>query len=98
MEQKYNTSTLESELARLREYCEQKGEVIDYRKGEQLEREGDPARWLAYVERGCFKYVTRGISGASAGKGETGTVLMEQIYLKLNFSSPLLVDTSVKRL
>ena len=23
---------------------------------------GDPARWFAYVECGCFKYVTRGIS------------------------------------
>ena len=28
--------------------------MVDYRKGEQLEREGDPARWFAYVERGCF--------------------------------------------
>jgi len=28
----------------------------------QLEREGDPARWLAYVTEGCFKYVTHGLS------------------------------------
>ena len=31
-------------------------------KGDQLEREGDPARWLAFVTEGCFKYVTHGIS------------------------------------
>ena len=28
----------------------------------QLAREGDPARWLAYVTEGCFKYVTHGLS------------------------------------
>ena len=33
-----------------------------YRRGDQLEREGDPARWLAYVTEGCFKYVTHGLS------------------------------------
>ena len=33
-----------------------------YRRGDQLEREGDPARWLAYVTEGCFKYVTHGPS------------------------------------
>ena len=38
------------------------GEAVTYRKGDQLEREGDPARWLAFVEIGCFKYVTHGIS------------------------------------
>ena len=31
-------------------------------KGEQLEREGDPARWFGFVTEGCFKYVTYGIS------------------------------------
>ncbi len=30
-----------------------------YCKGDQLEREGDPARWMAFVESGCFKYVNR---------------------------------------
>jgi len=33
-----------------------------YRRGDQLEREGDPARWLAYVTEGCFKYVAHGLS------------------------------------
>ena len=46
----------------LREFCEQEGELVTYYKGDQLEREGDPARWFAFVTEGCFKYVTRGIS------------------------------------
>ena len=41
----------------LREFCEQKGELVTYRKGDQLEREGDPACWFGYVTEGCFKYV-----------------------------------------
>ena len=59
MEQRYNTSI---NINPLREFCEQHGEVIDYRKGERMECEGEPARWFAFVEKGCFKYVTRGIS------------------------------------
>jgi CRP-like cAMP-binding protein len=35
---------------------------VSYRKGDQLEREGDPSRWFGYVTDGCFKYVTHGIS------------------------------------
>ena len=62
MEQKYNTSELSLEMARLREYCMQEGESVAYRKGERLECEGEPAKWIAYVERGCFKYATQGIS------------------------------------
>ena len=60
MEQKFNDNRLDLET--LREFCEREGEAVIYRKGDQLEREGDPARWLAFVERGCFKYVTHGIS------------------------------------
>lgn len=62
MEQKYNTSSLGPEMERLRDFCEREGEVVTFNKGEQFEREGEPAQWLAYVERGAFKYVTRGIS------------------------------------
>ena len=62
MEQKYNTSMLVTEIARLREFCKQEGEVVTYSKGEQMEREGEPALWFAYVECGCFKYLTRGVS------------------------------------
>ena len=60
MEQKFSNNNLD--LVTLREFCEREGEAVAYRKGDQLEREGDPARWLAFVESGCFKYVTHGIS------------------------------------
>ena len=60
MEQKFSNNTLDLET--LREFCKREGEAVIYHKGDQLEREGDPARWFAYVESGCFKYVTHGIS------------------------------------
>ena len=60
MEQKFNNNRLDLHI--LREFCEREGEEIAYRKGDQLEREGDPARWFGFVTEGCFKYVTRGIS------------------------------------
>ena len=60
MEQRFSNNSLD--LKTLREFCKKEGKVVEYRKGEQLEREGDPARWFAYVESGCFKYVTQGIS------------------------------------
>ena len=60
MEQKFSNNSLDLET--LREFCKREGEAVTYRKGDQLEREGDPARWFAYVESGCFKYVTHGIS------------------------------------
>ena len=66
MELKFNTSTLRTELARLREYCEREGEAVMFNKGDQMEHEGDLARWLAFVERGCFKYVIRGLSDDKA--------------------------------
>ena len=55
MEQKFSNNSLD--LQELREFCEREGEAVSYRKGDQLEREGDPARWFAFVESGCFKYV-----------------------------------------
>ena len=60
MEQKFSNNSLDLET--LREFCKREGEAVTYRKGDQLEREGDPARWLAFVESGCFKYVNHGIS------------------------------------
>ena len=60
MEQKFSNNSLDLET--LREFCMREGEAVTYRKGDQLEREGDPARWFAFVESGCFKYVTHGIS------------------------------------
>ena len=55
MEQKFSNNGLD--LQELREFCEREGEEMTYGKGDQLEREGDPARWFAFVESGCFKYV-----------------------------------------
>ena len=60
MEQKFSNNSLDLET--LREFCKREGEEVTYHKGDQLEREGDPARWFAYVESGCFKFMTRGIS------------------------------------
>jgi CRP-like cAMP-binding protein len=60
MEQKFSNNSLDLET--LREFCKREGEAVTYRKGDQLEREGDPARWFAFVTEGCFKYVTHGIS------------------------------------
>lgn len=60
MEQKFSNNSIDLET--LLEFCMREGEAVTYRKGDQLEREGDPARWLAFVESGCFKYVNYGIS------------------------------------
>ena len=64
MEQKFSNNSLDLEA--LRDFCKKEGKMVEYRKGEQLEREEDPARWFAYVESGCFKYVTHGISDDKA--------------------------------
>ena len=60
MEQKFGKNSIDIEA--LREFCEREGEAVSYRKGDQMEREGDPSRWLGFVTDGCFKYVTHGIS------------------------------------
>ena len=64
MEQKFNNNRLDLQI--LREFCEREGEEIAYRKGDQLEREGDPARWFAFVTEGCLKYVKYGVSDDKA--------------------------------
>ena len=60
MEQKFGKNSID--IKALREFCEREGEAVSYRKGDQMEREGDPSRWLGFVTDGCFKYVTHGIS------------------------------------
>ena len=60
MEQKFGKNSIDIEA--LREFCKREGKEVTYRKGDQLEREGDPARWFGFVTEGCFKYVTYGIS------------------------------------
>ena len=64
MEQKFGRNSIDLQV--LREFCEHEGEAVTYRKGDQLEREGDPARWFAFVTEGCFKYVTHGHSDDKA--------------------------------
>ena len=64
MEQKFGINSLNLQV--LREFCEREGEEIAYRKGDQLEREGDPARWFAFVTEGGFKYVKYGMSDDKA--------------------------------
>lgn len=66
MEQKFKKSDGGIDLRTLREFCRKEGKMVEYRKGEQLEREGDPARWFGFVTEGCFKYVTYGISNDKA--------------------------------
>ena len=60
MEQKFSNNSIDLQV--LREFCEREGEVVTYRKGDQMEREGDPSRWFGFVTEGCFKYVNHGIS------------------------------------
>ena len=64
MEQKFSNNSIDLQV--LRDFCEREGEAVVYRKGDQLEREGDPARWFAFVTEGCFKYVKYGISDDKA--------------------------------
>ena len=59
MEHKFDINGIDLQL--LRGFCEQEGEAVIYHKGDQLEREGEPAQWFAYVTKGCFKYVKHGV-------------------------------------
>ncbi len=59
MEQRFGTNRIDLEV--LRDFCEREGQCVVYRKGEQMEREGDPSRWFGFVTEGCFKYVTHEI-------------------------------------
>lgn len=41
----------------MRKYCEEHGEERTFERGETLEDVGEPTQWVAFVERGCFKYM-----------------------------------------
>ena len=62
MEQHYNPVSHNIDLQLLHDHCRQHGEAVTYARGECLEREGEQAQWFAFVEQGCFKYTTNGIS------------------------------------
>ena len=64
MEHKFDINGIDLQL--LRDFCEQEGEEVIFNKGEQLEHEGEPAQWLAFVTKGCFKYVKHGIRDGKA--------------------------------
>ena len=53
----FNTYKEGLDLELLREYCMEHGEVRTFLRGETLEVAGETAQWVAYVERGCFKYM-----------------------------------------
>ena len=53
----FNTYKEGLDLEFLREYCMEHGERRVMERGETLEEAGEPAQWVAYVERGCFKYM-----------------------------------------
>ena len=52
MEQKFSNNSID--LQALLDFCKKEGKEVIYRKGEQLEREGDPARWFGFVTEGCL--------------------------------------------
>ena len=62
MEQKFNSFSHLSDLDLLQNFCMQEGEVVDYQKGDLMEREGEPSNWFGFVSLGCFRYLTKGIS------------------------------------
>ena len=46
----------------LRTYCMEHGERRVMERGETLEEAGEPTQWVAFVERGCFKYMVQMLS------------------------------------
>ena len=53
----FNTYKEGLDLEFLRVYCMEHGERRTFERGETLEEAGEPAQWVAFVERGCFKYM-----------------------------------------
>ena len=60
----FNTYKEGLDLEFLQEYCMEHRELRTFERGETLEDAGEPAQWVAFMERGCFKYVTRSYSKA----------------------------------
>ena len=63
MAEPFNTYKLDLDLQYIHELCKRKGETVSYQRGQLLEREGEPAHWIGFVEQGCFKYCKRGLNG-----------------------------------
>ena len=56
-QKQFNTYKEGLDLEVLRRYCMEHGERRVMERGETLEDAGEPAQWVAFVERGCFKYM-----------------------------------------
>ena len=70
MKQKhFNSYKEELDLEFLRQYCLEYGEVKTFEQGEALEKAGETAQWIAYVESGYFKYMVNRTGGASICTG-----------------------------
>jgi len=63
MAEPFNTYTQNLDLQYVHELCKREGETVNYQRGQLLECEGEPARWIGFVEQGCFKYCKRDFNG-----------------------------------
>ena len=63
MTEPFNTYTIDLDLQYVHELCKREGEIVSYQRGQLLEREGEPAHWIGFVEQGCFKYCKRDFNG-----------------------------------
>ena len=75
------------DLEVLRRYCEEHGEERMFERGETLEDVGEPAQWVAFVERGCFKYMvhrsaTKETLGSSKNDEEGRSATKETLATK----------------
>lgn len=53
----FNSYKEGQDLEFLRAYCMEHGERRVMERDETLKEAGAPVQWVAYVERGCFKYI-----------------------------------------
>ena len=53
MEQKFGKNSIDSKA--LREFCEREGKMVEYRKGDQLEREATPHAGSASSPKGASR-------------------------------------------
>ena len=67
----FNTYKEGLDLEVLRRYCVEHGEERMFERGETLEDVGEPAQWVAFVERGCFKYMVHNDEEGRSATKET---------------------------
>lgn len=69
------------DLEPLRRYCMEHGEERLLKRGEIFEDAGKPSQYVAYVERGCFKYM---VNNEEEGKDYcTGFASKESLWLTI---------------